>query len=178
MTLTGGSICKTQQGDGGKKRKEGQKGLEGDEASKRSGSTWTREGMRAGAGHRFSCVLLLDRPVKGNTAFLTCGAGATQMAECQSEPLCVPLCGQPWWLGGHRIPNSAELPCPSLVLPEPSSLRPRFQARRPRCRSGVSDHSKQGQSSGGPQTPPGLSSHRTYDISMLPMLQIRGRSHY
>lgn len=100
------------------------------------------------------------------------------MAECQSEPLYAPLCGQPWWLGGHRIPNSAELPCPSLVLPEPSSPRPWFQARRPRSRSGVSDHSNQGQSSGSPQTPPGLSSHRMCDISMLPTPQIRGKSHY
>lgn len=30
------------------------------------------------------------------------------MAEWQSEPLYSPLCGQPWWPGGHRIPNSVE----------------------------------------------------------------------
>ena len=90
------------------------------------------------------------------------------MAEWQSEPLYSPLCGQPWWPGGHRIPNSVELPGPSLVLPEPSSQRPWFQARRPHSRSGVSDHSNQGQSPGSPQTPPGLSSHRRCDIAMLP----------
>ena len=149
----------------------GPEGSGGDEASKHSGSAWTREGMRAAAGNCFSYIPSLDHVNQGE-----CGVASTQMAEWQSEPLYSPLCGQAWWPGGHRIPNSAELPCPSLVLPELSSQRPWFQARRTHSRSGVSDHYNQGQSPGSPQTPPGLSSHGSCDISMLPTPQIMGRA--
>ena len=43
-----------------KEKEEGQKGVEGDEASKHSGSAWTREGMRAAAGNCFSYIPSLD----------------------------------------------------------------------------------------------------------------------